>query len=215
MNQTEDGSKYEWSTTQHALAYLNVVDNLPHRTEGEAVLLDHVTKDTARILDLGTGDGRLIKLLKVDRPNLEAVAIDASPTMLKSAREHFANDPSVKIVNHDLSLPLPDLGYFDAVVSSFAIHHLDHKRKRSLYEEIYDILTPTGVLCNLEHVASPSVELHIRFLNAIGYTPKTESKSDKVLPMETQLNWLREIGFVDVDCYWKWLEMALLIGYKV
>ena len=135
--------------------------------------------------------------------------------MPKSAREHFANDPSVKIVDHDLSLPLPDLGYFDAVVSSFAIHHLDHKRKRSLYEEIYDILTPTGVLCNLEHVASPSVELHIRFLNAIGYTPKIESKSDKVLSMESQLNWFREIGFVDVDCYWKWLEMALLIGYKV
>ena len=174
MSHAEDGAKNEWSTTQHALAYLNVADNLPHRTEGESVLLDHVTKDTERILDLGTGDGRLIKLLKADRPHVKAVAIDASPTMLKSAREHFANDPSVKILNHDLSLPLPDLGYFDAVVSSFAIHHLDHKRKRSLYEEIYDILTPTGVFCNLEHVASPSVELHIRFLNAIGYAPKTE-----------------------------------------
>lgn len=215
MSHAEDGAKNEWSTTQHALAYLSVADNLPHRTEGESVLLDHVTKDTERILDLGTGDGRLIKLLKADRPHVKAVAIDASPTMLKSARGHFANDPSVKIVNHDLSLPLPDLGYFDVVVSSFAIHHLDHKRKRSLYEEIYDILTPTGVFCNLEHVASPSVELHIRFLNAIGYTPKTESKSDKVLPMETQLNWLREIGFVDADCYWKWLGMALLIGFKV
>ena len=215
MSHAEDGAKNEWSTTQHALAYLSVADNLPHRTEGESVLLDHVTKDTERILDLGTGDGRLIKLLKADRPHVKAVAIDASPTMLKSAREHFANDPSVKIVNHHLSLPLPDLGYFDVVVSSFAIHHLDHKRKRSLYEEIYDILTPTGVFCNLEHVASPSVELHIRFLNAIGYAPKTESKTDKVLPMETQLNWLREIGFVDADCNWKWLGMALLIGFKV
>jgi hypothetical protein len=32
--------------------------------------------------------------------------------------------------------------------------------------------------------------------------------------MEIQLGWIREIGFVDVDCYCKWLEMALLIGYK-
>jgi hypothetical protein len=41
MNQTEDGAKYERSTTQHALAYLDVADNLPHCTKGEAVLLDH------------------------------------------------------------------------------------------------------------------------------------------------------------------------------
>jgi predicted hotdog family 3-hydroxylacyl-ACP dehydratase len=48
MSHAEDGAKNEWSTTQHALAYLNVADNLPHRTEGEYVLLDHVTKDTAK-----------------------------------------------------------------------------------------------------------------------------------------------------------------------
>jgi len=210
-----DGGKEEWSSVQHALAYLNVADNLPHRTEGEAVLIDHIPKDANRILDLGTGDGRLIKLIKIARPDIkEAVALDVSQTMLTAARDHFANDSKVKVIEHDLSLPLPDLDYFDAVISSFAIHHLKHERKKSLYEEIYDILTPTGVFCNLEHVASPSLELHIRFLNAISYTPKKEDRANKLLPMETQLGWLREIGFVDVDCYWKWLEMALLIGYK-
>jgi tRNA (cmo5U34)-methyltransferase len=32
--------------------------------------------------------------------------------------------------------------------------------------------------------------------------------------MTPQLDWLREIGFVDVDCHWKWLELALLCGAK-
>jgi tRNA (cmo5U34)-methyltransferase len=208
-------SAKEWSNAQNAVAYLNVADSLPHRSEGESVLLDHIPKNAKRILDLGTGgDGRLIRLIKAKMPNIEAIVLDISPTMLKAARDHFAGDSMVKIIEHDLSQPLPDLDYFDAVVSSFAIHHLKHERKRSLYEEIYDILNPTGVFCNLEHVASPSVELHVRFLEAIGYTPEKEDKANRLLPMETQLGWLRDLGFVDVDCYWKWLEMALLIGYK-
>jgi SAM-dependent methyltransferase len=212
------GSKEEWSTVEHALAYLNKADNIPHRTEGEAVLLDHVPKDAKRILDLGTGDGRLIRLLKIENPKTEAVALDAldtSPTMLKAARQYFSKDSSVKIVKHDLSYPLhKSLGHFDAVVSSLAIHHLSHERKHSLYKEIYDMLNPSGVFCNLDNVASPPLEYHIRFLYAIGFTPETESKSDKLLSKETQLRWLRNIGFVDVDCYWKWLEMALLIEYR-
>lgn len=105
-------------------------------------MLDHLPQNTRRVLDLGTGDGRLIRLIKVNRPDIEAVALDVSPTMLKSARDHFAGDSRVKITEHDLSKPLPDLGYFDAVVSSFAIHHLKHERKRELYEEIYDIINP-------------------------------------------------------------------------
>ena len=56
--------------------------------------------------------------------------------------------------------------------------------------------------------------LHEEFLHRIGHTVETEDPSNKLLDLETQLRWLREIGFVDVDCQWKWRELALLVGRK-
>lgn len=203
-----------WSTTEHALGYLAKADSIPHRTEGEAVLLDYIPKTAQRILDLGTGDGRLMALLKINRPSVIGVALDFSPVMLEKAKDRFKADRSVEIISHDLDDRLPDIGKFDAIVSSFAIHHVTHSRKRSLYEEIFNLLTPGGVFTNLEHVASPNQKIHIQFLSKIGYTPDTEDPSNKLLDVETQLGYLREIGFVDVDCYWKWFELALLIGIK-
>jgi tRNA (cmo5U34)-methyltransferase len=203
-----------WSTTEHALGYLAKADSIPHRTEGEAVLLDYIPKTAQRILDLGTGDGRLMALLKIDRSSATGVALDFSPVMLEKARDRFEDDKSIEIISHNLDDRLPDLGKFDAIVSSFAIHHVTHDRKQSLYEEIFNLLTPSGVFTNLEHVASPNQKIHVQFITKIGYTLENEDPSNKLLDVETQLGYLRKIGFTDVDCYWKWLELALLIGIK-
>jgi tRNA (cmo5U34)-methyltransferase len=204
----------EWATAGHALAYLARADAIPHRTEGEAILLELVPRGVQRILDLGSGDGRLLALLKIERPEARATALDFSPTMLAAARQRFAGNPTVTIHEHNMDQPLPDLGRFDAIVSSFAIHHCSHERKQALYGEIFEMLTPGGVFCNLEHVASPSPEMHARFLQSLGWTPATEDPSNKLLDMETQLGWLRALGFADVDCYWKWRELALIAGWK-
>lgn len=204
----------EWAATDHALAYLDRADDIPHRTEGERVLLDHVPLDVRRILDLGTGDGRLLALLKAERPKAKGVALDFSPAMLKAARERFESDPSVEIVAHNLEDPLPGFEPFDAVVSSFAIHHLADTQKREVYAEIFGLLKPGGVFCNLEHVSSPNFKLHERFLHAIGTPLEEDDPSNQLTSVETQLCWLRAIGFEDVDCYWKWLELALFVGAK-
>ncbi|MEL6458868.1 MAG: class I SAM-dependent methyltransferase [Cyanobacteria bacterium J06641_2] len=203
-----------WTSAEHALSYLAQADNIPHRTEGEAVLLGEVPKTVKRVLDLGTGDGRLLALVKIERPTVSSVAIDFSPTMLKAVRKRFQDDSTVEIIDHNLDETLPDNGNFDAIISSFAIHHLSHNRKRSLYVEIFNLLEPGGIFCNLEHVASPTVRLHEKFLEAIGVTPSQDDPSNQLLDVETQLKWLRNTGFEDVDCYWKWLELALLIGFK-
>jgi tRNA (cmo5U34)-methyltransferase len=206
-------SAEEWTTAEHALRYLARADAYPHRAEGEGVL-EQVPTDARRILDLGTGDGRLLALLKIDRSKMSGVGLDFSEPMLEAARERFAGDRRIELVRHDLAEPLPALGRFDAVVSSFAIHHLEHERKRALYGEVFDLLEAGGVFANLEHVASPTHRLHLAFFAAIGEPLDDEDPSDRLLDVETQLGWLRELGFDDVDCYWKWLEMALLVGVK-
>jgi len=208
-----------WDDSAHAQQYLERADSIKHRGEGEAALLEFIPPTARRILDLGTGDGRLLALVlhelaKREHPRIEAVAIDFSPAMLEAARKRLDGDAAVTIVTHNFDYPLPSLGKFDAVVSSFAIHHVVHERKRALYAEVYSLLNPGGVFCNLEHVASPTPRLHEEFLHGIGFTVETEDPSNKLLDFETQLRWLREIGYVDVDCHWKWRELALLAGRR-
>ncbi len=201
-----------WPSATHALDYLRRADSIPHRVEGESTLLEFLPLDAERILDLGSGGGRLLALVKAARPGAQFVGLDFSPTMLEALHRLFAGDSSVTIVSHDFENRLPQMGPFDAVISSFAIHHVSHERKRSLYREIFELLGPGGVFCNLEHVSSPGPCLHAGFLEAISWVD--EDPSNKLLDLETQLGWLREIGFVDVDCHWKWRELALLAGVK-
>lgn len=206
----------EWTDAGHALAYLGRADDVPHRAEGEQVVLEVIPADARRVLDLGTGDGRLLGLVRAARPGVVAVGVDFSSTMLAAAASRFEGAADVALRHWDLEDPLvgADLGEFDAVVSSFAIHHLADVRKRALYEEVFEVLVPGGVFCNLEHVASPSPRLHAEFLAALGETPETEDPSNKLSEVETQLGWLRAIGFEDVDCLWKWRELALLVASK-
>jgi SAM-dependent methyltransferase len=219
----------EYDSAEHALQYLARADRIAHRSAGEAVVCELVPRSARRMLDLGAGDGRLLALLRLDRPEARGVATDASPTMLDAARARFAGDAMVDVVAHDLDTPLGDLaavgtsgeaavtgraGAFDAVVSCFAIHHCSHARKRALYEEVFALLEPGGVFYNLEHVASPTPELHEAFFVAMGMTLADEDRSNQLLEVETQMSWLREIGFEQVDCFWKWRELALFGGVK-
>jgi tRNA (cmo5U34)-methyltransferase len=205
----------EWAQAEHVDRYLARADEFPRRLEGESVLLEHVPRDVGSVLDLGTGDGRLLALLREEREGMHGTGLDFSTVMLAAARERFAGESRIDLVEHDLDRPLPEsLGRFDAIVSSFAIHHLEHRRKRSLYREAFDLLVPGGIFANFEHVASPTPRLHRAFFAAIEEPLESEDPSDRLLDVETQVQWLREIGFEDVDCYWKWLEMALLIGVR-
>lgn len=204
-----------WQEDEHVAAYLDTADDIPHRREGEAVVLELLDPPPRRVLDLGTGDGRLMGLVRLAHPDCSGLAIDFSPPMLAAARQRFADDPAVQVTEHDLDRTLPARwGRFDTVISSFAIHHVVDPRKRTLYAEILQRLEPGGLFVNLEHVSSPTDGLHLAFLAALDIRPGEDDPSNKLMAVEPQLAWLRQIGFVDVDCFWKWRELAVLAGRR-
>jgi SAM-dependent methyltransferase len=204
-----------WVDSNHALRYLRERDTIPHRSEGLAVLCELLPARVDRVLDLGTGDGDALALVLAARPEARGMGLDFGNEMLRRARERFANDARVDIRHHDLERELPDdLGSFDLVVSSFAIHHLAPARQRALYGEIFNVLTAGGAFVNVEHVASPTPELHVEFLAALGRQPHEDDPSNQLVPVGDHLTWLATWGFANSDCVWKWRELAVVTGVK-
>src|SRR5262249_17080146 len=156
------------------------------------------------------------------------------PPMLEQARNRLASLGSrATVIEADLSTPNWQTlvaGSCDAVVSGFAIHHLPHERKRALYEEIYSRLNEGGTFINCEHVSSPTPRLERLFDEAMSehlweqrrasgdtatreqvlaeYLNRPDRAANILASVEDQCGWLRDIGFQDVDCYWKYFELA-------
>jgi len=201
-----------WQDADKVDEYVERVGRLAARAAGEAELLEALPADVARVLDVGCGDGRLAAMVLDARPDaVAAVGLDNSPPMIERARDRFGNDPRVEIREHDLCAPIPELGPFDAVVSGFAIHHLTHERKATLFQELRATLRPGGVLANLEVVQCATPELQEEFYRRIerpGGDPQ-----DILAGVDDQLEWMRAAELVQVDCYWRWRGFALLVGY--
>jgi tRNA (cmo5U34)-methyltransferase len=198
----------EWSDPERVAEYLS--REIPHRQTAEAMLLEALPERVDRVLDLGTGDGRLIALLRSAHPDAEAIGLDSSEPMLARARQRFDGAASVELRLHDLRKPVLEDGRFDAIVSGLAIHHLEDDRKRTLFAEIRSLLAPSSVFANLDLVEAPTPEMHERFRREIG-RPE-DDPADRLADLCDQLDWLSAAGFAAVDCQFKWLQLTLIVA---
>lgn len=201
----------EWTDPARVAEYLS--REIPHRDTAEELLLDALPQRVGRVLDLGTGDGRLLALVRSRYPEAQCVGVDSSQPMLTRAAERFGSDATVELEVHDLDQRLAVSVPFDVVVSGLAIHHLGDERKRALFGEVHALLAPGGVFANLDLVVSATPEQHERFRRAIGR--EEDDPADRLADLCEQLGWLRKIGFREVDCHFKWLELALMVAVRV
>jgi cyclopropane fatty-acyl-phospholipid synthase-like methyltransferase len=233
-----------WKQRDVAAAFLNErLLLIPDRKRQLGVMLrvlHSAPRSPQRVLDVGAGDAVLLATVLDAFPEATGIAVDFSPLMLEQARARLAPfGRRATTVEADLQSPAwrnSLRGPFDAIVSGFAIHHLSHERKRALYREIYELLPDGGVFLNAEHVASATPKIEAMFNDAMSehlferrrekgeevtleqvhqeFLERPDRAANILAPMEEQCQWLREIGFREVDCFWKYFELALFGGIR-
>jgi tRNA (cmo5U34)-methyltransferase len=234
-----------WQSEELASAFLEERRHLiPALDVQEALIKRLLTRGNRRVerfLDLGAGAGALTRLVLEAHPRSTGVLVDFSEPMAAAAANQLAElRGRWRYVHADLAGPewreaLPAGERYDAVVSSFCIHHLPDDRKRSLYREIFDLLDDGGLFLNWEHVAAAGLAEGLFEESAIErlieveqgrenprpaeevartFRERAAADGDILAEAETQCGWLRAIGFEQVDVYVKLPELALFGGIR-
>jgi tRNA (cmo5U34)-methyltransferase len=191
-----------------------------------------------RFLDIGAGAGAMSELLLDVAPAAEAVLVDYSQPMLRGAQERLARGAGAfEIVRADLREGGWHAGLaagsFDAAISGLAIHHLDAARKRELFSEVFALLAPGAMFVNMDVVVVDGPlqglfdeEMAARAIaheHTHGGTRSDEEIERELLAddsddrpdrADSQIGWLREAGFIDVELHFKWAEAAVFGATK-
>jgi|1185.fasta_scaffold70098_1 SAM-dependent methyltransferase len=243
---TNDQSRDVWKNDWVVRRFLDGVrGGIPYANDQLEVmlrLLGSSNRPIERFLDLGSGSGLLAIAILTRHPGARATLVDNSEPMMDAARDLLGEDITLPaFVLADLGDPgwtdaVAADGPYDAIVSGFAIHHLDNDRKRALIAEVLPLLAPGAMFINVEHVASASPWIEsiwdvamidslaeynerqrtgrTRGMVAHEYAGRPDRVANQLAPVETQLQWLRDAGFTDVDCFFKYFELAVLGGRR-
>jgi tRNA (cmo5U34)-methyltransferase len=116
---------------------------------------------------------------------------------------------------------------FDLIVSSLSIHHLKHQDKQILYQKIYNLLNPEGIFLNADQVLGPNQaseeEYQRNWLEKIdaGSLSEAEKKTildrmqlDNPATLKENITWLKNIGYREVDVFYKYYNFCIIYGKK-
>ncbi len=112
---------------------------------------------------------------------------------------------------------------YDFIISSFAIHHIKINEKYAFFEKIFKMLNKNGSFINIDTCLSDNENLNkwyyelwkewiieyqnnIKITEDLSYIPyKAPNKiENNYQSLNEQLNWLEQIGYKEVECYYKY-----------
>lgn len=184
------------------------------------IKLAELIPDTARkLLDLGCGTGLELGRIFQRFPDISVTGVDLSSEMLKKLREKY---PDRDIILIEGSYIGRDFGFrqYDTAISFETMHHMTHGEKVSVYEAVWNALTPKGLYIECDYIVLTQAEEDALYaknarLRAKQNIPDGEFYHfDTPCTVENQLMLLREAGFQRVDNVWREGSTNIIVAEK-
>ncbi|MBK3496315.1 class I SAM-dependent methyltransferase [Viridibacillus sp. YIM B01967] len=124
-------------------------------------------KEESSVLDIGFGTGVLTNKLYEEGHQLDG--LDFSSKMIEIAQSKM---PKANLIQWDLSNGLPDSirnKKFDAIVTTYALHHFTDEKKVELIKELLTLLTTSGKLYIGDIAFETKEQLEVCRQNSINY----------------------------------------------
>ncbi len=178
-----------------------------------------------RVLDLGAGTGLLAGMIAAAYPNAQLTLIDIAPAMLAQAQQRFKRlaRPATFITADYVSAPI--VGQFDLIVSALALHHTPAAQLPGVFANIYAALAAGGRFINIDQALGSTAANEARLeqtwraqVRAKGATEPMLAAAiermtlDRTAPLRDQLRWLNEVGFVNVECWYRHYRFCVFSG---
>lgn len=218
----EEAEEYDGSILKIIPGYQNMVDTLIRSIPFE-------NSKSINVLDLGCGTGNITKGVKNRYPQAHVTCVDLAESMIKITQYKLAEYEDIEYHVADLR----DFQYvennYDLIISSMAMHHLPtDEEKISVYHKIYNSLWEGGAFLHADRVLTSNEylekvnhdewkEFMLKSLPLSEVEEKwlpTAQNEDHPAPLLDHIDWLREIGFKEVDVMWKYVNGAVFGGRK-
>jgi tRNA (cmo5U34)-methyltransferase len=232
--------------TEHDAQTYREIANVavPRRQEMIATLVSTVPfahDEPVKILELGSGDGRLAEGLLAAFPRATLTALDGSESMRRETIRRLALfGARARVAAFDVAaLDWWDRMFgVDLIVSSLCLHHLNDAKTQYLYKAAAERLSLRGALliadlvdpqhpvarrlaadqwdeqARLQADALGAPELFQRFVEARWNHFRFPDPGDRPSALFHHLVWLRHAGFAAVDCVWMHAAHAVFGGFK-
>ncbi len=180
------------------------------------------------VLDLGAGTGLMAGMVAQRYPKARIVLMDIAEKMLSEARTRLEIHPNkFDFIATNYSEPDAFTQNFDLVISSLSIHHLTDKEKQNLFKTIFQHLKEGGIFINADQVLGETRKLETKYREQWVQQVKDNGttneeleaalermQEDKMSTLSSQLQWLKEAGFCDVNCWYKNYSFTVVSGSK-